>query len=230
MGTSKYLDSLNTDAKKNLSRKLWEIQNHKCFICEQEIHLDINSTNIDHIRPLANGGKDELSNFAITHEHCNKSKQDADLVVAKKLFQLQQIIKDAESKKEVPSLKHVLIANGGSKYAFRYSIEENQLVYSFDDIGNTTVKRTEIFVDTLSNEKSAFISVPIEYLYHDETINPRGINSSISLLIKEFHKPNPQLHLSLARVDEQPTLYQMPQHKHPACWALMLLTSGVQRF
>lgn len=52
MGNSKYLDSLNADAKKNLSKKLWEIQNHKCFICEQEIHLDINSTNIDHIHPL----------------------------------------------------------------------------------------------------------------------------------------------------------------------------------
>ena len=114
MGNSKYLDSLNADATKNLSDKLWEIQNHKCFICEQEIHLDINSTNIDHIRPLANGGKDEPSNFAITHEHCNKSKQDADLVVAKRLFQLQQIIKEAENKKEVPSLKHVLISNGGS--------------------------------------------------------------------------------------------------------------------
>ena len=122
MGNSKYLDSLNVDAKKALSDKLWQIQNHKCFICEKEIDLDINSTNIDHIRPLANGGKDEPSNFAITHEHCNKSKQDADLLIAKKLFQLQEIIKDAESKKEVPSLKHVLVANNGSKYDFKPSL------------------------------------------------------------------------------------------------------------
>ncbi len=213
MGSSKYLDSLNAEAKKSLTKKLWEIQNHKCFICEQEIHLDINSTNIDHIRPLANGGKDEPSNFAVTHEHCNKSKQDADLVVAKKLFRLQQIITDAESRKEVPSLKHVLISNGGSKYSFRYSVEGDQLVYSFDDVGSATVKRTEIFTDTLSNEKSAFICVPIEYLYHDETINPRGINSSISLLIKEFHKPNPQLHLSLARVDDGKIKIFDGQHK-----------------
>lgn len=202
MGNSKYLDSLNVDAKKALSDKLWQIQNHKCFICEKEIDLDINSTNIDHIRPLANGGKDEPSNFAITHEHCNKSKQDADLLIAKKLFQLQEIIKDAESKKEVPSLKHVLVANNGSKYDFKYKIENDQLVYSFDNVGDTSIKRTEIFLDTLSNEQTAFISVPIEYLYHDDKINPRGINSSISLLIKEFHKPNPQLHLSLARIDD----------------------------
>ena len=213
VGNSKYLDSLNLEAKKKLSEKLWKIQNHKCFICEQEIHLDINSTNIDHIRPLAGGGKDEPSNFAITHEHCNKSKQDADLVVAKKLFQLQEIIKEAESSKEVPSLKHVLLANGGSKYLFRYTIEGNQLVYSYDDIGNSKINRTEIFLDTLSNEKTAFISVPIEYLYHDETINPRGINSSISLLIKEFHKPNPQLHLGLARIDDGKIKIFDGQHK-----------------
>lgn len=213
MGNSKYLDSLNAEAKKKLSEKLWEIQSHKCFICGQEIHMDINNTNIDHIRPLANGGKDEVSNFAITHEHCNKLKQDADLVVARKLFQLQEIIKDAEGKKEVPSLKHILASYGGSRYAFRYTIEDNQLVYSFDDAGNTAVKRTEIFFDTLSNENTAFISVPIEYLYHDETINPRGINSSISLLIKEFHKPNPQLHLSLARIDDGKIKIFDGQHK-----------------
>lgn len=213
MGNSKYLDSLNADAKKALGDKLWQIQNHKCFICEKEIDLDINSTNIDHIRPLANGGKDEPSNFAIAHEHCNKSKQDADLLIAKKLFQLQEIIKDAESKKEVPSLKHVLGANNGSKYDFKFKIENNQLVYSFDNAGDTTIKRTEIFLDTLSNEKTAFISVPIEYLYHDDKINPRGINSSISLLIKEFHKPNPQLHLSLARIDDGKIKIFDGQHK-----------------
>ena len=127
MGNSKYLDSLSSDSKKNLSKNLWNIQNHKCFICEQEIDLDINNTNIDHIRPLANGGKDEPSNFAITHEHCNKSKQDADLDVAKRLFQLQEIIKNAESKKEVPSLKHILAVNGGSKCLFKYKIEDNYL-------------------------------------------------------------------------------------------------------
>ena len=213
MGNSKYLDSLSSEEKRNLSEKLWNIQNHKCFICEKEIDLDINSTNIDHIRPLSNGGKDELSNFAITHEHCNKSKQDADLEVAKKLFQLQKIIKDAEINKEVPSLKHVLVSNGGSKYKFKYKIENEQLVYSFDEIGNTDIKHTEIFLDSLSNEKTAFISVPVEYLYHDETINPRGINSSISLLIKEFYKPNPQLHLSLARIDDGKIKIFDGQHK-----------------
>lgn len=213
MGNSKYLDGLTADEYRALSKKLWGIQNHKCFICGKDIDLDIQNTNIDHIRPLVNGGKDDPINFGLTHEHCNKSKQDADLDVAKKLFQLNEIIKEATDKHETPSLKHVLEANGGSKYLFKFKVEDDRIIYSFDDTGDTAVYNSEIFTDELSGEKTAFIKVPIEYIYHDDVINPRGINSSISLLIKEFHKPNPQLHLSLGRVCDGKILIFDGQHK-----------------
>ena len=213
MGNSKYLDGLTGEQKKDLSKKLLEIQNHTCFICGKAIDPDIQNTNIDHIRPLATGGKDDPTNFAIAHESCNKSKQDADLEVAKKLFQLNEIISDAEAARETPSLKHVLIANGGSKYAFKYKVQGDQLLYSFDETGDNTIYKAKIFSDVLSGEKTAFIEIPIEYVYHDDVINPRGINRSISLLIKEFHKPNPQLHLSLARLDNDRIRIFDGQHK-----------------
>ena len=213
MGNSKYLDSLSIDEKKALSQKLWSIQNHKCFICGGDMDLDVQKTNIDHIRPLTNGGKDDPCNFGLTHEHCNKSKKDADLQVAKKLFQLSEIIQSATEKNETPSLKHVLLANGGSKYKFKYKIEGSTITYSFDDIGDTHLYSSDIFNDTLSGEKTAFIKVPLAYLYHDDVINPRGINSSISLLIKEFYKPNPQLHLSLGRIYDDKILIFDGQHK-----------------
>ena len=213
MGNSKYLDGLNSNEKTDLSKKLWEIQNHKCFICGEEIDPEIQKTNIDHIRPLATGGKDDPLNFAITHEHCNKSKQDADLEVAKKLYQLNKIITTAAVVKETPSLKHVLEAKDGSKYSFKYKLEGNHIVYSFDEVGDTSIQKTDIFTDCLSGEKTAFINVPLEYLYHDNVINPRGINKSINLLIKEFHKPNPQLHVSLARLDGDKIRIFDGQHK-----------------
>ena len=213
MGSSKYLDKLSKDAYHALAKKLWNIQSHKCFICGEEIDPDIQPFNIDHIRPLANNGKDDESNFAIAHESCNKSKQDADLEVARVLAQLSKIIKDAETKKEPPSLKHVLLAFGGSKYQFAYKEENGELVYSFSEMDDINIKRTEIFTDKLSGEKTAFIKVPIEYLFHDEIINPRGLNSSISLLIKEFHKGNPLLHISLARTDNGRILIFDGQHK-----------------
>lgn len=151
-------------------------------------------------QPLVTGGKDDESNFALAHENCNKSKQDADLVVARAMARLQKIIKSAEEKHETPSLKHVLAANGGSKFDFSYKITDGKLSYAFSQTGDDTIRTSEIFLDELSKEKTAFIRVPLQYLYLDEIINPRGINSSIGLLIKEFHKGNPQLHVSLARI------------------------------
>ena len=213
MGNSKYLDSLTSEQYKNLSLKLWNIQNHKCFICGEEIDLDLHTTNIDHIHPLVTGGKDDESNFGLTHENCNKSKQDADLEVAKRLSRLSRIIKNAEDRHETPSLKHVLEANNGSKYDFSYKVDNNKLIYTFSQVGDDTIRTADIFLDKLSNEKTAFISVPLEYLYHDEIINPRGINSSISLLVKEFYKGNPQLHLSLARLDNGKIKIFDGQHK-----------------
>ena len=62
-------------------------------------------------------------------------------------------------------------------------------------------------------EKTCFAEVPIEYIYHDEIINPRGVNSSISRLVKEFDKGNPQLHLSLARIDNGKLRIFDGQHK-----------------
>ena len=177
MAHSAYLDGLSTEQYKALTNKLWTIQSHKCYICGEEIDLDLNPTNIDHIKPLVNGGKDEESNFALTHENCNKSKQDADLKVARAMAELSKITKAAEDKHETPSLKHVLAANGGSLYDFTYKIEDRKLIYAFSQSGDDTIRTAEIFLDALSNENTAFIQVPIEYLYHDEIINPRGINS-----------------------------------------------------
>ena len=213
MGNSKYLDGLSANDYKELTRKLWSIQNHKCFICGEEIDLDLNPTNIDHIKPLVNGGKDDDSNFALTHENCNKSKQDADLEVARAMANLTKIIKPALDKHETPSLKHVLSANGGSVYGFSYKIVDDKLVYAFSQTGDDKIRTAEIFRDNLSNEQTVFIQVPLQYLYHDEKINPRGINSSIGLLIKEFHKGNPQLHISLARLDGNKIKIFDGQHK-----------------
>ena len=51
---SKYLTSLTGQEYKDLTNKLFNIQNGICYICQQEIDLQIQNTNIDHIIPLAN--------------------------------------------------------------------------------------------------------------------------------------------------------------------------------
>lgn len=223
---SKYLSSLSNDQYQILTEKLWEMQNHKCFICEGEIDLDINETNIDHIVPLANKGKDSEDNFAVTHASCNKSKQDANLQIARILQKLRkiQVTIQAENGKSA-SLKDILRTYGGSKYSFKYKIENGHLKYSFGDMGDNQIYQAKIHTDRLSKEKSCFLEIPIEYLYHDDFINPRGINSSIRKLIKEFDKGNPQLHLSLARIDKDSIKIFDGQHK-----AVAQILLGTKKF
>ncbi|MDD2723488.1 MAG: HNH endonuclease [Methylovulum sp.] len=211
---SKFLNSLGDKEYEDLTLKLLSIQNHCCFICIEKIDLKLHTTNIDHITPLANKGRDSEENFAVTHESCNKSKQDADLKIARILFKLKKIQEETLIKEnKSASLKQVLRYYNGSKFDFKYSVDGNKLKYSFSDIGDNGIYETEIQTDYLSKEQTCFISLPLEYIFHDELINPRGINSSISKLVKEFEKKNPQLHLSLGRIEENTIKIFDGQHK-----------------
>lgn len=211
---SQFLNKLTSADYVALKKELHQIQNGKCFICGEDIDLDLQETNIDHIVPLAGKGKDDKSNFALTHESCNKSKQDANLEIARVLAKLKRIQNNVQSNENrSASLKDVLIEEKGSLFEFKYKIENNEIVYVFDEINDVKIYHAPIFTDKLSNEKTCFIDVPIEYLYHDEIINPRGINNSISLLVKEFYKGNPQLHLTLARIDGNRIKVFDGQHK-----------------
>ena len=216
---SKFLNSLSKDEYSALLIKLHSIQNGKCYICRKNIDLDLHTVNVDHVIPLANKGKDTEDNFALTHESCNKSKQDADLTVARALAQLIEIkhkILSGElgtDKTETASLKHVFEHIGGGKFELHYKVENDMFLYTLSELGDERIFKVPIFTDGLSGEKSVFVELPIEYLYHDELINPRGINSSINLLVKEFYQKNPQLHLSLARVDDSKIKIFDGQHK-----------------
>ncbi len=211
---SKYLNSLSKDEYDNLTLKLHSIQDGKCFICGNIIDLKLNATNVDHIVPLANRGKDSDENFALTHESCNKSKQDANLGIARILHKLKTLQdKTIENSGKAASLKDVLCLYGGSKYDFRYKIENNIITYCFNDIGDNEIISSPLFEDELSKEQTCFLHIPIEYIHHDEIINPRGINNSISKLIKEFDKGNPQLHLTLARINDGKIMVFDGQHK-----------------
>ena len=210
----RYLASLSKERYEGLVDKLKKIQNNICYICQKELDSSIQQVNIDHIVPLANKGKDSEENFALTHENCNKSKQDADLRIARILSSLKEIQENVENKENrSASLKDVLASYGGSKYSFKSKVENNSLKYSFSEARDNQIHFSQIFEDPISKEKTCFMEIPISYIYHDELINPRGINSSISKLVKEFYKGNPQLHLSLARIDDNKLKIFDGQHK-----------------
>ncbi len=197
---SLYLSKLNKATRKELIHKLYESQGGKCFICEEPIDLEMHKElDIDHVIPIAQNGKDDPSNFALTHSSCNRSKQDADLNVAKIIVKFENL-KESIPKNRGPNLDDILKINGGSKYYLNVKIEDNKIKYNLNSLSNS-IYETELYRDELSGFEYFFAILPIEHLYHDDKINPRSIGNNISKLIKEFYLKRPQLHISLGYID-----------------------------
>ena len=68
-------------------------------------------------------------------------------------------------------------------------------------MGFNEVKTLPVYKDEISGFRSSFINLPIEYLHHDDHINPRTIGSNLRKLVVEFHRKLPQLHISLGWID-----------------------------
>jgi len=201
---SAYLSSLNENQRNDLMQKLFESQGKICFICEDVIDLNIhkNSLEIDHIEPLQSGGKDHPENFALAHSSCNESKQASDLRVARHLARFDKIKARAEKDGKISAtLADLLAVSGGSKYSLSFTLDDEFVRYSFSDIGDNKIYNSLIYLDRLSNLQYFFAEIPIEYLYHDTNINPRGIGSNLRKLVEEFFKKRPQLHVTLGRIN-----------------------------
>lgn len=208
------LDKMSKEDRKALETRLFERQEGVCFICQKKIEMALHELDVDHIIPLSNGGKDEEVNFALTHATCNRSKNDSNLEIARSIFRIKNIQADVSAKEHRDAnLDDLLKTVGGAQYDFQYTIEGNQIKYTFDKIGDSTVYTSPIFTDNLSKEQTCFVELPLSYLFHDHEINPRGINSTISKLIKEFYSGNPQLHTSLARIKDGKVCIFDGQHK-----------------
>ncbi|MCY4104606.1 MAG: HNH endonuclease [bacterium] len=77
------------------------------------------------------------------------------------------------------------------------TVKDDTLQTTLPEIGRTEVTSTPIHKDKISGFRSAFVELPIEYLHHDDHINPRAIGTNLRKLVVEFHKKLPQLHISL---------------------------------
>ena len=73
------------------------------------------------------------------------------------------------------------------------------------EIGNLDINELPIYEDKMSGEKYFFTLLPIQYIHHDDKINPRTIGSNVTKLLAEFYKRNPQLHVSLGYIENVET-------------------------
>lgn len=196
---SAFLSDLNTEEHKQLVQNIYDTQNGKCFICEDSIDLDLHkdTIDIDHIIPLKLGGKDDPINFALTHSSCNRSKQDSNLEVARILKRFEKVKEEVEAENRGPNLQDLLKRANGARFKLNFTRNNGMVQYTLSELGDNKVYEIPIYKDDLSSDEYFFVQLPIEYIYHDDVINPRSIGDNISKLVKEFYNKNPQLHISL---------------------------------
>lgn len=233
MAHSIFLSRLTTEQRKALVERLWNIQNGKCFISGKEIDLKLHAgeLDIDHVIPLTNGGKDDESNFALTFSSANRSKQGADLNLARINWQFKELSEKLQHEENRnPNLTDILNIYAKGSYELSFSIVDKTIRFTFPKSGNVTVYELPIYYDSRSNVRYFFASVPIEYLMHDKEINPRSIGSNVSKLIAEFYKGNPQLHISLGYIDnldEGRSAIKLFDGQHKAAAQIMLGTKEI---
>ena len=184
--------------REELKGRLWESQGGRCFIGGEEIDLELQKVEIDHIIPRARGGKDHEDNYALVCEYHNRAKSDADLRVARCMAKYERI-KDRYSSKgpQRPNLGDFLHEYGGGTDEIGAQVDGTSLRYTLPRAG-PDVHSSRIYTDKLCRMRHTFLELPIEYLHHDERINPRAVGARVRSLIREFLDERPQLHVALA--------------------------------
>jgi len=200
-GHSELLESLDEDGRKALERKLLDRQSGTCFICGKELDLILHEgqLDIDHIIPRANHGPDEENNLALTHLSCNRSKGAADLRVARRMAEFEELHETAKGRGDRGAhLGHVLTKYGGARYPLRLKNTIGTVEFVLGPLDDKKIVNAPLYKDSLSEMEYFFAVLPLEFLHHDDRINPRSIGSNIRGLIEEFMQKRPQLHIALA--------------------------------
>ena len=201
MASSKYLGTLDAEARSKLEQRLLSRQSGRCFICDDPIDLVLHKgqLDVDHIDPLAAEGLDAENNFALTHQSCNRSKGAANLQVARRIKEFERLQEQAKDEgKRGANLGDVLAQHGGAKAPLRLRTKGDVVEFSLPEVGDNAIQAVPLLEDKLSGMRSFFAAFPLEYLHHDDRINPRSIGSNIRGLIEEFLQKRPQLHVALA--------------------------------
>ncbi|WP_020562993.1 HNH endonuclease [Methylosarcina fibrata] len=197
---SLFLSRQSVEDRKLLIKKLHEAQGGNCFICEKEVDMALHkdSLDIDHVIPLKTGGKDDPSNFALSHASCNRSKQASNLEVARILQRFATLKEVVEPENRSPNLGDILKQANGGNAELSFKQNTGFIEYTLSDVGDDTIYKVPLYEDDLSGFNYFFVKLPIQYLRHDDRINPRSIGSNISKLVEEFYLKRPQLHVPLA--------------------------------
>ena len=185
---SLYLQRQSPDDRSALIAKLHQSQHSKCFICEQAIDLVAHKgkLDIDHVVPTKANGKDDPSNFALTHSSCNRSKQASHLEVARVLSRFARLGDSLAGENRNPNLGDLLHQAAGQAFKLGFNLSGDALTYSFSELGDNALRTVPVYVDDMSGFRYFFAKLPIQYLAHDAHINPRSIGSNRQLRLLRY--------------------------------------------
>jgi hypothetical protein len=197
--SSLYLSRLSQEQRASLLQDLHTQQSGNCFICGKTIDLKLhkNSIDIDHVIPTNMSGPDNPTNFAITHDSCNRGKQDGDLRVARIIARFDEINDACLPENRAANLGDVLRSYSGSSHSFSSDERDGNIVFTLSAVHRNELITLPIYQDAISGFRYFFAKLPIQYIHHDSKMNPRAIGPNVKKLIKEFHRKRPQLHISL---------------------------------
>lgn len=201
MTTPRRRTPITAELRAELEPILHDVQVGKCYICDEQIDLELQhgSLEIDHIDPFSQDGPDVKSNYALTHQSCNRSKAASDIRVARRLAEMEKLHQQAKAEGgRGANLHHVLIKYGGGKARLKIRRQSDRVEFSFSETNDHRVQSVPLYRDKLSGMGYFFTVAPLKYLHHDDRINPRDIGANVRNLIEEFLKGRPQLHVGLA--------------------------------
>jgi 5-methylcytosine-specific restriction endonuclease McrA len=224
---SLYLNRLSHNERSDLLKELHEHQAGNCFICGKAIDLLLHkdTIDIDHVTPISLNGPDNPSNFAVTHDSCNRGKQDSDLRVARIIARFDDINQSVSVESRAANLGDILKAYRHTSFPFPIRIENGVVFYSMPGIGKNAIQSVPLYTDALSGFRFFFAQLPIQYIEHDGKLNPRAIGPNIKKLIKEFHSKRPQLHVALGWIntaDGDTSAIRIFDGQHKAAAQIML--------
>lgn len=200
MTTARRRATFSPEQRDELEGRLLERQSGKCYICDEPIDLEVHhgDLDIDHIDPFSQEGSDTGNNFALTHSSCNRSKGTSDIRVARRLAELEKLHQEARQNGDrAANLSYVLAKYHGAKAKLRVKRQSDHVEFSFPKTGDVQIRSAPLYQDKLSGAEYFFAVVPLEYVHHDDRINPRDIGTNIRKLIEEFLQERPQLHVGL---------------------------------
>ncbi|MDB4775572.1 HNH endonuclease [bacterium] len=168
----------------------------KCDLCDGALGSDADCE-VDHVVPSEDGGGDELGNLQIAHKSCNRFKRQNRDSVVQPYLRLRRELRDLQAEclfdgwQGLPSVniqpKPVKLMAGSSE------VEA--------DFGATYgVKKSPVYQEAVGQKTCSFffMEVPMEYIQHDSSCQPRTIKEG------QVWKVYKDLHVN-------------PLHEPPAC-------------